>query len=155
MKQSVLFLTMINYDCLQGKAGKYTDYSSATGITKTTGQSTECASVRVDEKGTWTTTFLLDAIPSISFRAQKFATDRDWLRYHTPRNILLALTGELGELAELLQFKGDQGCAALLTSTDMNKISQELADVTIYLLRLSDVTDTSIGQIAASLEANT
>ncbi len=32
-----------------------------------------------------------------------FAAARDWDQYHTPRNLLLALTGEVGELAELFQ----------------------------------------------------
>jgi NTP pyrophosphatase (non-canonical NTP hydrolase) len=128
------------------------------------GQSTACATniVRRKDDGndtneeedtadSWTVTFLEHAVPAISHRAQCFATDRDWLPYHTPRNILLALLGELGELAELVQFKGDVGNATLSTATELNKISQELADVTIYLLRLSDVTGTDIGPVALAL----
>jgi dCTP diphosphatase len=153
---------------VQGKAGKYTEYSTSTGITKTVGQSTACATTnRVvvvrqddgnddanedeDDSADWSATFLEYAVPAISHRAQCFATDRDWLPYHTPRNILLALLGELGELAELLQFKGDAGNVTLSSATELNKISQELADVTIYLLRLSDVTGTDIGSVALAL----
>jgi dCTP diphosphatase len=101
----------------------------------------------------WTASFLDHAVPAISLRAQRFATARDWLPYHTPRNILLALMGELGELAELLQFRGDLGKATLSTAVEMKKISQELADVTIYLLRLADVTSTDIGKVAVDLQA--
>eukprot|EP01043_Picozoa_sp_COSAG02_P063664 COSAG02_NODE_9085_length_2336_cov_2.589629_3_plen_215_part_00 len=36
-----------------------------------------------------------------------FARARDWDQFHTPRNILLALTGEVGELAEIFQWKGE------------------------------------------------
>ncbi|CAD7954234.1 unnamed protein product [Amoebophrya sp. A25] len=32
---------------------------------------------------------------------------RDWEQFHTPRNLILALTGEVGELAELFQWRGD------------------------------------------------
>ena len=32
----------------------------------------------------------------------KFAAERDWNKYHTPRNLLLALVGEVGELSEIL-----------------------------------------------------
>ena len=35
---------------------------------------------------------------------EEFATERDWDQYHTPRNIVLAMTGEVGELAELFQY---------------------------------------------------
>lgn len=35
---------------------------------------------------------------------EEFATERDWDQYHTPRNIMLAMTGEVGELAELFQY---------------------------------------------------
>ncbi len=38
---------------------------------------------------------------------RQFASDRNWFKYHTPRNITLAMLGELGELAELFQWKSD------------------------------------------------
>lgn len=38
---------------------------------------------------------------------QRFAAERDWGQYHTPRNLLLALVGEAGELAECFQWKGE------------------------------------------------
>ncbi|GBM80878.1 hypothetical protein AVEN_227225-1, partial [Araneus ventricosus] len=37
----------------------------------------------------------------------KFVKDRNWDQYHQPRNILLALVGEVGELAELFQWRGE------------------------------------------------
>jgi dCTP diphosphatase len=40
-------------------------------------------------------------------RLARFAAEREWEQYHTPRNLMLALTGEVGELAELFQWRGD------------------------------------------------
>ena len=77
-------------------------------------------------------------------RTRQFAVDRDWLRYHTPRNLLLALTGELGELAELFQFKGDHEDQSMLSVDEKDKMGQEIADVTIYLLRLADECGVSL-----------
>ena len=37
----------------------------------------------------------------------EFADERDWHQFHTPRNLLMAMTGELGELAEVFQWKGE------------------------------------------------
>jgi dCTP diphosphatase len=119
-----------------------------TACAATSGQKNEAD----DDTNDWTAVFLEHAVPALSLRAQRFAIDRDWLPYHTPRNILMALLGELGELAELLQFKGDDGSVTLSTATELNKISQELADVTIYLLRLADVTGTDIGRVALGLQ---
>jgi dCTP diphosphatase len=68
---------------------------------------------------------------------REFATERQWSVYHRPRNLVLALMGELGELAELVQWNGDR--AESLTDEQLDKLSQELADVAIYLLRLADV----------------
>jgi len=37
----------------------------------------------------------------------QFAQERDWEQFHTPRNVLLALVGEVGELSEIFQWKGE------------------------------------------------
>ena len=93
--------------------------------------------------------FWTQSIRHIQQLTRQFAIDRDWLQYHTPRNLALALMGEIGELAEIFQFMGDDdnGTISKSSSTEnialsvqqLDKIGQELADVTIYLCRLSDV----------------
>jgi dCTP diphosphatase len=74
---------------------------------------------------------------SLANEITEFSEKRDWSQFHTPRNIVLALLGEVGELAELVQFKGDDDIA--FTEEELDKLGQELADVAIYLLRLSFV----------------
>jgi len=78
-------------------------------------------------------------IEGITLLIRNFASERLWNRYHTPRNIALALMGEVGELAELFQWKGDAGGEIELKEEELDKIGQEIADVSIYLLRLADV----------------
>jgi len=78
-----------------------------------------------------------------------FATERSWTRFHRPRNLALALLGELGELAELVQYKGDEPQTLALKEHD--KLGQEIADVTIYLIRLADVCSVSMGDAKTSL----
>jgi dCTP diphosphatase len=68
--------------------------------------------------------------------------EREWSKYHKPRSLVLALLGELGELAELVQWKQDG--PAVLTNEVLDKIGQEIADVTIYLIRLADVCGVSL-----------
>lgn len=83
-------------------------------------------------------------IPDLASTIAQFASDRLWTKYHTPRNIVMALLGEVGELSELLQFKGDDNIEDLVASLEpkqLDKLSQEVADVSIYLLRLATVCD--------------
>ena len=49
----------------------------------------------------------------------------------------MALMGELGELSELFQWCRDEPQS--LSEEMVDKVGQEVADVTIYLIRLSDV----------------
>jgi len=118
-------------DLVKGKSGKYTSYSDHTGITKTEGQSTR--EVEVNEFG-------IQTVEDITCRIRAFATDRLWSRYHTPRSLVLAIMGELGELAEMFQWRGDDGDGMEgWTQDDLDHVGQEFADVAIYLLRLADV----------------
>lgn len=70
-----------------------------------------------------------------------FATERDWDQFHSPRNILLALVGEVGEIAEHFQWKADSQCQLGLlewTLEQREALGEELSDVLIYLVRLAD-----------------
>lgn len=123
-------------ELVRGKSGKYTKYTDVTGISKEEGQST------LHMEGTnspETVESFLDSIDSLTMEIRSFATDREWSRFHLPRNLALALIGELGELAELFQWRGDHAGLESISNVELDKIGQELADVTIYLLRLADV----------------
>jgi dCTP diphosphatase len=148
----------------QGKSGKYTKYSQQTGITKTEGQSTldndmNNISFESNESEQETDT---DTIEGVTLLLRQFALDRLWNRYHTPRNIALALIGEVGELAELFQWSDDvdnieangqiEGLVSIgWKAEEVDKVGQEIADVTIYLMRLADVCGVSLGHVSSKL----
>ncbi|RWS12667.1 dCTP pyrophosphatase 1-like protein [Dinothrombium tinctorium] len=71
----------------------------------------------------------------------EFCEKRNWQQYHTPRNLLLAMTGEIGELCEIFQWKSDEQCAAIdhWSSEERTHLGEELSDVLIYLIRLAEV----------------
>jgi len=76
-----------------------------------------------------------------------FADDRDWNQFHTPRNLILALAGEVGELAATLQWVSDSEVSEWLESSEnRSQFEAELADVFSYLLRLADQTDVDLGK---------
>lgn len=69
-----------------------------------------------------------------------FAAERQWERFHTPKNLVMALTGEVGELSELFQWLTAEESSAILDDpTRRTQVEDEVADVFIYLLQLADV----------------
>ncbi|XP_013381739.1 dCTP pyrophosphatase 1 [Lingula anatina] len=69
----------------------------------------------------------------------EFCKERNWDQFHTPRNILLAMVGEVGEVSELFQWRGEvkEGLPDW-SEKDKKHLAQELSDVLIYLVRLSE-----------------
>jgi dCTP diphosphatase len=71
---------------------------------------------------------------------RRFAEQRDWDQFHTPRNLVLALVGEAGELAAEFQWLPESaGVQTPLPAETARRVSGELADVASYLLLLADV----------------
>jgi dCTP diphosphatase len=89
-----------------------------------------------------------DPIEDLQRSIREFARERDWEQFHTPKNLSMALSGEVGELVEIFQWLTPEEAAAVMESARAGDVEDELADVLIYLLRLADVLD--IDLIAAS-----
>ena len=68
-----------------------------------------------------------------------FAKERNWEKFHSPKNISMALSGEVGELVELFQWlTEEQSKIESLDDDTVSRAKDELADILIYLLRLAD-----------------
>lgn len=74
---------------------------------------------------------------------QKFSDDRGWNKYHSPKNLTMALSGETGELVEIFQWLTEEESFKL---DDKQKINaqDEIADIAIYLLKLSKSLDINL-----------
>lgn len=68
-----------------------------------------------------------------------FAQERDWEKFHTPKNLVMALAGEVGELTELFQWLTPDESKDVMGSSQKGNVSDELADVLVYCLRICDV----------------
>ena len=79
---------------------------------------------------------------------RRFAADRDWDQFHSPKNLAMALSVEAAELLEHFQWLSDAESSAL-TAEMHAKVSEELADVLLYLVRLADKLDVDLA-LAAS-----
>ena len=81
-----------------------------------------------------------DRLDGLTAALRRFADDRDWGQYHTPKNLVMALVGEVGELVEHFQWlTPEQSLQVMSDATGARRVADELADVLIYLVRLADV----------------
>ncbi|MBN8475452.1 nucleotide pyrophosphohydrolase [Sulfuritalea sp.] len=76
-----------------------------------------------------------------------FCAARDWHRYHTPKNLVMALSVEAAELVEHFQWATPEESLALAPEKHA-EVADEIADVLIYLTELADVL--GIDPIAAA-----
>ncbi len=83
---------------------------------------------------------------------EDFANKRDWGKYHTAKNLTLALGSEVGELqAEFRWLTENEN----LTEMKLKSIKDELADVSIFLLRLAQVLEIDLSEaIKEKLDEN-
>jgi len=91
-----------------------------------------------------------DLLTTISFfkkEVKKFVEDRNWNKYHTPKNLVQAINCEAGELSQLLLFK-DYTIEEIWNNKDLlSDISEEIADVFIYLISLINALHLDLSQI--------
>ena len=79
-----------------------------------------------------------------------FSVERDWVQFHHPKDLGLALAGEVGELLDLLRFKTDAEVRASLETAEGHRaLAHELADCFWTILRFAEVCGVDL---AASLE---
>jgi NTP pyrophosphatase (non-canonical NTP hydrolase) len=75
----------------------------------------------------------------------EFAQQRNWDQFHTPKNLVMALSGEVGELIEIFQWLTPEQSQQLPPQKKQHA-SEEIADVMMYLLRLADKCDIDVMQ---------
>lgn len=82
-------------------------------------------------------TMSVDSLSHLTQRLRDFAAERDWDRFHNPKNLALAVAGETGELAAEFQWLTSEEAAAPDPEC-LARVRAEAADVLLYLVRLAD-----------------
>ena len=76
----------------------------------------------------------------LAVRLKKFADARDWEKFHTPKNLAMALSVEVSELAEIFQWMTAEESANVMKDLkSADAVKDELADIALYLVRLSAI----------------
>jgi NTP pyrophosphatase (non-canonical NTP hydrolase) len=90
----------------------------------------------------------IDSLDTLRRRIREFAEARAWERYHSPKNLAMALSVEAAELLELFQWLTPEQ-SQCLSAEQHEAVRQEIADVLIYLTRLADVLNIDLLDAAA------
>ncbi len=81
-----------------------------------------------------------DSLAEIQAQVKAFRDERDWEQFHDPKSLVIALTAEVGELAEHFLWLSDEASRDL-SADQRSEVGGELTDIAIYLLNLA----TSLG----------
>lgn len=73
----------------------------------------------------------------LTLSLRKFAKDRDWDQFHSPKNISMALSVEVAEIVEHFQWLTEEQ-SQQLDDKALAEVTDEIADVQMYLIRLAD-----------------
>ncbi len=89
----------------------------------------------------------IDDLEVLRTKLAKFAAQRDWDQFHNPKNLAMALAGEVGEVLEHFQWLTFEQASALPSKTRA-EVALECADVLLFLLRLCDKLDINLVKAA-------
>ncbi|WP_338770395.1 nucleotide pyrophosphohydrolase [Massilia sp. METH4] len=90
-----------------------------------------------------------DSLEELRELTRAFAAERDWGQFHTPKNLVMALSVEVAELVEHFQWLRT-GALDELDERKLEGVRHEMADVLLYLVQLADRTGVDLR--AAALE---
>ena len=95
-------------------------------------------------------------IAELRLAVQKFVDDRNWTKYHTPKNLSMSIAIEAAEILEHFQWHTAEESTSLLEDTEAYaEIIDELADVLIYCLSFANQADIDISRaVRAKLDRN-
>ena len=77
-------------------------------------------------------------IKNIQKQLSDFADERDWDKFHNPKNLAMALSVEASELVEIFQWLTPEQAEAIMNSSESEHVKEEMADIMIYLIRMAD-----------------
>lgn len=83
-------------------------------------------------------------LESVRNRLREFAAVRDWDQFHSPKNLSMALSVEASELVECFQWLTEEQSHSL-NAVQLAAVTDEIADVQLYLIRLADKVGVDIG----------
>ena len=115
-----------------------------------------CQILRVPKPGKTDPPMLVSKrdLKTLKMALRKFAAERDWDKFHSPKNLAMALIGETAEIVEHFQWL-TEAQSKRLSAAKKQEIQEEIGDTLIYLVRLADKLNVDLTEAAfIKLEKN-
>ncbi|MEN7528062.1 nucleotide pyrophosphohydrolase [Cupriavidus sp. DL-D2] len=94
-------------------------------------------------------------IKNLQQAALAFGEARNWGKYHSPKNLAMALSVEVAELVEIFQWQTEEESRGIMATDERGHVEQELADITIYLTQLVTALGVDLdAAVRAKMEMN-
>lgn len=90
----------------------------------------------------------MDSLEELRLKLKRFAEEREWGQFHSPKNLTMALCGEVGELSEQFQWISEED-SKNLDDKRLTAVKDEIADVQLYLILLADSLGVDIAEESA------
>lgn len=87
-----------------------------------------------------------DDIRALTARVREFAERRDWSQFHDPKNLVMALASEVGELSALLRWVSNRDADSAVGGELRERVLAEVGDIGILLLTLCDRSGINLGR---------
>lgn len=82
----------------------------------------------------------MDKLDAMTAQVRDFCDERDWRKYHTPKELAIGMATESSELLQLFRFMSDERITEMFKDPDQRQaIEDEVADTLIFLLRFADL----------------
>ena len=89
-------------------------------------------------------------VSSLKDEVAKFRDERNWLKFHNPKDLSIALSIESSELEELFLWKANTSASGIKKDRrQFSRVQEEIADIFIYLLSLSNVLGLDMSEAVA------
>ncbi|MSP86121.1 MAG: nucleotide pyrophosphohydrolase [Methylotenera sp.] len=90
---------------------------------------------------------MTDSLNELKQKLEDFVTARDWTQFHSPKNLSMAMIVEAAELVEHFQWNTEaESCT--LSAEKREQVGHELADTFVYLLRIAQVLEIDLIEVA-------
>jgi dCTP diphosphatase len=74
-----------------------------------------------------------------------YARERDWDKFHNPKNLAMSLACESGELLEIFRWLSESESTAMKSNQECKEqVAHELADILLNAIRLADLMDINL-----------
>jgi NTP pyrophosphatase (non-canonical NTP hydrolase) len=87
-------------------------------------------------------------LEKIKLKLREFSKERDWEQFHSPKNLVMALSVEVAELTEIFQWSNDGGLTEIEDPELRKKTEEEIADVFNYVIKLVDILNMDLEKAA-------